>query len=560
MYHLNDYLNDIFKKSDTKYITEVQGDKVVISDGTIKLSTFIIPLYEERIIGNNTAKSNIVIQLYCEGEYGQQAKVCSEKLFINNTLISLYGLKPFAGYKKCEWEMIFNVLDEICKQIQQKEKYSMCGWVDDNKCFLYGTKMITKENISSVESTLVQQITPLSVFDCRFMAELLPKISKDPFYGYTLVLHYLLSLLKERFYISVRFCPSYVLFIVGITGTGKSSSSMPLLNPVFLQSCCFEDSPSAIRRTLQDNNNGCTIVDDFKCNSLKNNEKFEEIVRLSGDITSNGKRVLNQKVDNTVVTGMAAFTGEEIPHLQASSFPRLFILEVEPGMIDFSNITTLTENIGIYNAFIVEFIRYVMKIENFDTEFASKVMSARDSLRMNQDIKGMHGRYYDIYGWLSTMWDYFTDFLSQHDQSVEYDYKKELQRRIINQFNRFDTDPVKLFARAFFLLKESNSFTVTDFNGYKSGYDFDIMEKPDYYFIRSGRVYQKIVSYFKNEGITFPCSERKLRSDLFDSEILIKQNATLLTTELKTAANKSLSGYYVSKHVLKKIGGNDNEI
>ena len=327
---------------------------------------------------------------------------------------------------------------------------------------------------------------------------------------------------------------------------------MPLLNPTNLQSCCFEDTEAAILRVFKNNSNGCTVVDDFKCNSRKNNAKFEGIVRMAGDITSGGKRIVNQKVDETVVTGMAAFTGETVPQLQASSFPRLLILNIEPGMIDFNKLTVLRNNIGRYNAFVVRFIQYVINTENSIADIITEVEMIRDEARENALFPiGMHGRYYEIYAWLATAYGWLINFMKEYNVHVDYDYKAELKRVIIAQSNKFSTEPVKMFIQAFCFLKDSNMLTITDD---KHNEQFDVITEESKYFIRSGNVYNKVVNYYDNIGLSFPVGEMKLRNLLRENSILKPKNERLNTHEIKIDG-KSISGFYIYADKVNEFGG-----
>ena len=550
--------------SGSEYVLQEENGRFFVTDGLETfLYTFCVPLEEERIIHKSYAETYIKIRLYDRGDFSEIIRVESTKLFSTNTFVSNFGLKVFADFKDSDWKSFFNVLKYFLKDVKPKTTYAVCGWGEDNEYLLYGTLKVMPEDIERVNSTLTVQTTPLSCKlsseVCSFTSEIISKLCSNKFVSYTMLSYYLLSILKERFYKFARFCPSFALVVIGKTGTGKTSSVMPVMNPISLATCCFEDSLASIRRIFQGNSNGATIVDDFKCSSDSNNQKFEEIIRLAGDITSNGKRVFNQKVDNTVTTGMAVFTGEEAPLLQASSYPRLLLMELEAGSINFDVITKLNSHSDEYISFICGFMQYIMQNSTFDSEFIEKVKEKRTWCRNAYKEEALHARYYEIYSWLSTIWEYLKTYFKLNSVYADFDYEKVLISTIIAQHQRYDIDAVRLFSKTFYELKDANIFNITDYEGLKSGCDFDVCESSDEYFVRSGRVYRKIVTQLQNNNITYPCSEKQLRNELYKQGILTKKNSKLLTIEVKDRNNKSYTGYYLKKHIFKNSGGNLNE-
>ena len=554
---LVEILNNHFQNNPAGYKAFTDNEVVVVenSNGT-KISTILIPICEERLITKDSSSSVVKVLLYNAGVWDEAKSIDSVKILTSNTLINVYGLVPFSHCSKEQWEIILNVLAILIGSVPQIKKYSYNGWGNDNKSFIGGTIKITQNGVEAIDSTIAQKKSSVSSLQknlaCQFFQDNVINICSEMFFGTTLITYYLLSLLKERFYKSHHFCPSFSLGVIGPTGSGKTSCVQAIANTFGIDSVCFEDSSAAIRRTFQTNSCGCTIVDDFKCNTNSNNQKLEEIIRLSGDITSGGKRVEGTKVNNVTITGMSLFTGEEYPKLQPSSYPRILFLEIVAGTIDFNKLTKLTDEFGIYVGLVVDFIQHIMNMESFENDFVEKVELKRKQGRELCQGLNMHARYYDMYAWLSATWEYLNAFLSEN--AFEYDYPKELITHIKNQHHKFDTEPVTLFARAFFELKDMNMLDIVDHQGMKEGCPFDVIELSNEYVVRSGEVYKKILAYLKEQGITFPISEKKLRAELYSKGILEKEGK-FLVSEYKDKYNKSKTGYKLKKYLLQREGG-----
>lgn len=199
-----------------------------------------------------------------------------------------------------------------------------------------------------------------------------------------------------------------------------------------------------------------------------------------------------------------------------------------------------------------------MNQQNFANDFVNSVKSKRNDIISSSQIQ-MHPRYYEMYSWLSVMWQYLKEFMDNYSVELSFDYEAALLEHIVSQDEKFNIDPLKLFARTFFELKESNKFIITDYNGMKEGAKYEVLETSDELFLKSGEVYDKITDHLNKNNITFPYTEVTLRQELYERGILDKRNSKSLTTEKKDRNNKGTSGIILSKHIFKKIGGFYNE-
>lgn len=522
------------------------------------------PIEEYQIVKNNSKTSYITIGLWCDGRITDKLTIKSNEYRSKEKYINHYSLKRFIDFDDKRWNEYFETFKIILEKAPLKTIYEGVGWIQDNEIFLHGDVIISRDRIRRISSNKEEEIITIDQSEkqsiCRFIKEIAETLSNNEFLIITIILYYLLSLLKSRFYYDCKFCPSFALLIDGETGSRKTSTAVPLTNPTGKETfeCSFTDSEASISRALKENSNGCTIVDDFKCNSTQNNKKFERVIRLSGDNTTNGKTVDGGKINNEATSGMAVFTGEELPKLPFSSYPRMLIISFNEDTINNDILSILVEKIDIYNSFIYCFIQYIMSISDFSINFTTKVKKKRRMYAEMTRKHNLHDRYPEILSWMSVMFDYVKAFFSNNSIELDYNYSEELLAHIIKQSNKFDRDPVTLFAKAFFELKESSAFKIVNYQDFKSGNPFDLYESDDYYFLRSGMVFKKIENHLSKQNISLSCNETAMRKELYEKKLLVEKKPNLYTHEYKDRNNKSYSGMLIRKNEFNNYGGINN--
>lgn len=141
--------------------------------------------------------------------------------------------------------------------------------------------------------------------------------------------------------------PSFILAVIGRTGSYKTSTVQATLNPYNNENfsvCSFEDTVASIVATLKQSRDMITIVDDFYTNTDREiTAKLEKIIRLNGDKSSVAKKMSGKKIVSESSDTITVVTGEQIPKVRFSSIPRMFIIDFQEAV----NLQALTELPGL---------------------------------------------------------------------------------------------------------------------------------------------------------------------------------------------------------------------
>ena len=559
----NKNLNLLFskQKAGLRYVEDEANNGFIIDDYENKINTFPLLLYEERLLSPNNSESYTYLSICSYGQCTDLIRIQSCDLFKQTTFISRFGNKPFASFNGRSWSIFFDVIKVMLSEMEQKAVYLYSGWNNELDKYIFGNLLIDANNVSPIQTSLVKTDTILSkktdVDICRNVNNIFQNISSSKLVGNTAVIYLLLGHSKQRFFEIYRICPEFLLSFLGKTNSYKTATATAMYNSYNGSVSSFEDTLASICRMLQNNKSGITIIDDYKISSSKNDEKYEKIVRLSGDAQTTGKYVAGNKVVDEPITGMSVITGEKRPQLQQSSYARILFVDLEKYPINSSYLTQLQNSKADINSFIVLFVKFILKYEAFDNTCIELFNTYRDELSKDDNFKGMYARYYSMFGWLAAMWDMYIKFLHTYGISVEYDFKSEIKSYIYAQHCMYDNNPVRLFKIGYMELLNSNEIVVVDNNGINE-LNFDVIQYDDKLFLKSNGVYKKICRFWNEKGIDFSCSERKLRQYLYEAEILEVRNGKY-TVEKKTKDNRSYSGYYLFKNIFMNYGGNKDE-
>ena len=132
-----------------------------------------------------------------------------------------------------------------------------------------------------------------------------------------------------------------------------------------------------------------------------------------------------------------------------------------------------------------------------------------------------------MYAWFAAMWQYYVEYLNKNGLNAQINFEEEIKKYILCQHRFYDNNPVRLFQIGFCELKSQNMLFITDRSSVTDA-KFDALDLGTKLYIKSGNIYAKVCKYWNERGISFPCSERALRKELFNKGLLIKQNDKMI--------------------------------
>lgn len=535
---------------------------VTDSDGG-KLNVFPIPIEEERAMKSNSSECAIKISLVSGGVCSEPISFKSSSIFDIKRYVEVFGATTFAEFDEEMWNTFFRVLKVALSSTPQCEVYTYNGWNRELDAYLFGNIRVTAHECTDVKSTAVRNkidiLRDKSPSDvCSAVDGIVRDLFDDQFVGYTLLMFCVMSYLKQACVNRYGSGPSFLLGIVGESGSYKTSLAMALFNSANVVSCSFEDTRPAIQRTLKANLSGTIVIDDYKCRNTSNDSKYERLIRIAGDVYTNAKIVDESKVSDTPVTSMPIITGEVRPRLQQSSYSRVLFVDLGDNPVNREALSALQSSREKLNTFIVLFLQFLMSEGDVYRDLLSDVEQIRDAAIRDSGASSMHGRYYDMYAWNLVVWKLYVSFMGHNNLKVEFPFGDNMLEFVRRQSDYYDSDPVKMFASAYAAMYAKNEVTVKQCRTPKD-LNFDVLDFDDKLFVRSKLVYMKICSYYERQGLNFPISEAKLRKMLKEKGLLYERCAGKTTCERKTVDNASYSGFYVFKNLFLKYGGTDDE-
>ena len=540
------------------------GNEIYITDSDGgKLNVFPIPIEEERTMKTNSSECAIKISLVSGGVCSEPISFKSSSIFDIKRYVEVFGATTFAEFDEEMWNTFFRVLKAALSSTPQCEVYTYNGWNRELDAYLFGNIRVTAHECTDVKSTAVRNridiLRDKSPSDvCSAVDGIVRDLFDDQFVGYTLLMFCVMSYLKQACVNRYGSGPSFLLGIVGESGSYKTSLAMALFNSANVVSCSFEDTRPAIQRTLKANLSGTIVIDDYKCRNTSNDSKYERLIRIAGDVYTNAKIVDESKVSDTPVTSMPIITGEVRPRLQQSSYSRVLFVDLGDNPVNREALSALQSSREKLNTFIVLFLQFLMSKGDVYRDLLSDVEQIRDAALRDSGTSAMHGRYYDMYAWNLVVWKLYVSFMRHNNLKVEFPFGDNMLEFVRRQSDYYDSDPVKMFASAYAAMYAKNEVTVKQCRTPKD-LNFDVLDFDDKLFVRSKLVYMKICSYYERQGLNFPVSEAKLRKMLKEKGLLYERCAGKTTCERKTIDNASYSGFYVFKNLFLKYGGTDDE-
>lgn len=442
--------------------------------------------------------------------------------------------------------------------MKSKKIYSFsAGWIDDG--LLINDLLISSKGVEHIINSVVQKETCLAKLSVpeafAFLSEVWLKILNEKVYSITFLLFLILSFVYPKLLEYSNLLPSFILYIQGQTGTRKTSSVIEMLNPLEFSMGSFEDTIASIDSNLKQLPLGCFILDDLKAVTKDAYSIINKVLRLVGDITTQGKKMRGGKIIDNHISAMCVVTGEVELNLQESSMARMLVLPFNETTVNLDILTSVQQDRARCVSSLIYLLLEVVKEENFVQNLCSEMVKTRGLLNQKYSGEHIHGRYIDMMAWLIATFGIVARYFANNGAVIEFDYNGAIQEWIFKQHLAYHNDPVSLFARCLFELYDRNGLSICTEAEFCKGKRADIIDYDAEWFISSGIVFNKVKEYAESIGLNINFSEKRLRSELLAAKILKQVNGKN-TCELRKQGNRC-SGYYIRKNNLVQINGRE---
>lgn len=391
---------------------------------------------------------------------------------------------------------------------------------------------------------------------CDFIVNCYFKVLNNKTYSVTMFLFFLLGILYPRLSSYSDVLPSFLLYIQGYTGTRKTTTTVSMLNPFDFQMSSFEDSITSVVELFRQTPVGCFIIDDLKNITVESRQILNKVIRLVGDVTTQGRKMRGGKVLDQNISALCVITGEIKLLLQESSIARVLILSYDKATVNLSKLNELQENKSKLCMAILTIIQRLMNEENLIETLYGAVIKNRHVL--NCQYQDIHGRYVDMMAWLESMYNIISKYFSEVGTNLDFDYKQGLETLIYNQYSSYKKDTVSVFANCLFGLYNNNSLSVCTESEFSAGKQADIVDYGTEWFIATGKVFNKIIQYSETIDCSVDFSEKALRTKLFSAGVL-KQHNGKNTYELRKKGNRC-SGFCIRTNKLRTFLNDTEEV
>lgn len=511
----------------------------------------VFPTKATRVMNDASEETRITVNAFYNQRFLTPLSVCgncNEKQ-LEKLMLKVWGPVCVPEMTKENRSITYMVFRFLCTKLEYDDIYECLSWRDHFSQYVYGTLLIDRDGIKRITSNCTKYRDNIEESTKEeletYLRDDVFSLTRDKEYPITLVLMQFLGIVYQRLQETEISSPGFALAVIGETGCRKTSSIKAICNPMCLEQASFEDTEKSLIQNLKRPMCGCFIIDDFNVKTPEKTKKFEMVIRLIGDDTTNRKKMIGNKIDNTVIPNMCILNGEHVPELTESSFTRVLLFELNQDTILNSVLTGIQNSSSKMIELTGALIQYSMKL-NISEDFSAQMLEQRRRIVENSEDKWLHGRYVDMAAWLITAW---LNLCSIFPTIKTIDYPAMVKKRILNQQKRFLRNSIDLFVEALFELINRNVISI---GSNQDRHSVDIIEDGERWFLKSGDVYGKILNFCLAEyNITTFDSEKKIRYQLFKEGLLDANDPSTLTCQ-KSHNGVRFSGFYVLKNLLKK--------
>jgi hypothetical protein len=332
--------------------------------------------------------------------------------------------------------------------------------------------------------------------------------------------------------------PSFILFMLGKTGTFKSTVAALTLN-FFGSEFNLRNLPGSIAKdtanALEKNGfllkDSLFVVDDLfpsgdKSDMQKIKANFQALSRGYGDRTGRTRMNYDLTIRKPYIPrGMCLITGEDIPDIGQSGAARNLILKISEGDINVGLLTMLQDDKEKLSIFTRGFIEWL----STQADILPSCLEAKfKQYRSKATATGQHRRMPEIVAFLSTGFDMVMEYMNYIgaidclDRASENAYKV-FQDICKKQQDEMTSDtPVQRFITAIQELIVSRGIYVKSIAEAPDQWGGDLVGFYDaeFYYMFPGPLYGKIRKFYEDQGNVFPLTKNGLYDALREKGVI----------------------------------------
>lgn len=349
----------------------------------------------------------------------------------------------------------------------------------------------------------------------------------------------------------IGFEPSFLIWLVGITGCGKSTLAALILchfgnfNNKSLPAS-FKDTANFLERRAFILKDSILVVDDYHPTNTGNDATkmqatAQSLCRMSGDRTGRGRMTSDIKVKNSKpARGLVIVTGEDTPSLGESGIARVLTVEINKDDIDFELMTTLQDNSEMLNQAMAGYVQWLVpQIDQLLDKLKQLFLKRRDMAK-----SGGHRRMAETAAWLYLGWMIGLEY-AENQEVISKDKLTELSEEgwqvILELCHRqgqkiAEERPSRLFIGILNELiaageveihyltgfEEEGHIILNDLDSHKL---FIGWRDDSWLYLLPELTYKAISKFCRDQGNHFPVSKSTLWKNLYsDGLIEVKQN------------------------------------
>ena len=501
-------------------------DKIEEETNLTVPSAVIIPLKQHRTVNLNANDTfEIDVKLMTRKRIFKKISIQPAEIE-NPNLVYKFGTKGVSRLSEDEWDICKKIYHKLSENIDEECVYGFVGEFDNK--YIFGDNIISPTSTNTIKNVFFRSPCTIEHASANFFFEKYLPCFKSQTEGLIFLFTLLLSTCISRLGNLGTDRPSFILAVIGRTGSYKTSTVQATLNPYNNENfsvCSFEDTVASIVATLKQSRDMITIVDDFYTNTDREiTAKLEKIIRLNGDKSSVAKKMSGKKIVSESSDTITVVTGEQIPKVRFSSIPRMFIIDFQEA-VNLQALTELQASQAEFRGALADFIQYTLDID-FCIKLRQKFLDHRDSISHHAAPK-WHPRYTSMCCFLA-IYDMFCEYCTAKNIFFTNisDFPSNIRHYIAEQSKRYlENDSIFIFFKILDSLRVENK--LHKINTSKITNDTpktDILYDDNYIWLESVNVFAKIKLACQNEGISFDLSRQELYQKLESEKLLITKN------------------------------------